>query len=483
MSLNSALQAGVSGLVANSAALSTISNNIANVNTVGFKQSETDFESLVTDVTDSSLSSGGGVQTVTQQLITQQGQPIQTSSPTDLSISGNGFFVTTSQATNVNPTDPRSFTRAGSFTVNSQGYLVNSAGLVLQGWAADAQGNIVTNPSSLTSLSPINVSQLGGAVEPTTTVAVNANLDADQTLSAAATAAGAVPPGAGAYNVSTNSMAMYDANPATGVQPDFSIPIQLSDSEGGQRTVQLDLLKSSTPNQWYAEVVAVPASDVTDGAGLTNGQIATGILAFTPTGGIDLANSTLFGAAGATPDITLGASNAAAPGAGQVNWAQSLGVAAQTISFNFSGSSGGNGGITQLAGQQSAIQSITTNGTAFGSLSNIQVNADGIVTAVFSNGISRPISQIAIATFPNADGLTAVTGDAYQLSENSGTFTLEQPGTGGAGAIDPQTLESSTVDLSSQLTDLITSQSAYSASSKIITTANQMIEALLNVIQ
>ena len=219
MSLNSALQAGVSGLVANSSALSTISNNISNVNTVGFKQSETDFESLVTDVSDSSLSSGGGVQTVTQQLVNQQGQPIQTSSPTDLSISGEGFFVTTSQATNVNPTDPRSFTRAGSFTVDSQGYLVNSAGLVLQGWPADSSGNIVTNPSSLTSLSAINVSQVGGAVEPTTSVSVNANLDAGQTLSAAAVAVG--PPAvAGAYNAGTNSMAMFESNPTTGVQPD-----------------------------------------------------------------------------------------------------------------------------------------------------------------------------------------------------------------------------------------------------------------------
>jgi flagellar hook protein FlgE len=482
MSLNSALQAGVSGLVANSTALSTISNNIANVNTVGFKQSETNFQNLVTDVSGSSLSTGGGVQTITQQLVTQQGQPTPTSSPTDLSISGDGFFVTTSQATNVNPTDPRLFTRAGSFTVNNQGYLVNSAGLVLQGWLADAQGNITTNPSSLTSLQSINVSQVGGAVEPTTSVAVNANLDAGGTVSAAAVAVGP-PAAAGAYNAATNSMAMFESNNATGVQPDFSIPMEISDSEGGQRTIQLDLLKSSTPNQWYAELVAVPASDVKDGAGLANGQIATGILAFTPTGAIDLTNSTLFGAAGAAPTISLGASSAAAPGAGAANWAASLGVAAQTINFNFTGTSGGTGGITQLAGQQSAIQSITPNGTAFGSLSNIQVGSDGIVTAVFSNGISRPIAQVAIATFPNADGLTAVNGNAWEISQNSGTFTLEQPGTGGAGAIDPSTLEASTVDLSSQLTDLITSQSAYSASSKIITTANQMIQSLLNVIQ
>lgn len=480
MSLNSAMQAGVAGLVANSTALSTISNNIANVNTVGYKQSSTDFQSLVTSAGDSSSLNAGGVMASTQQFVGQQGQLTQTNSPLDLAISGQGFFVTTSQATNLTPTDPRSFTRAGSFTVNSGGYLVNSAGLVLQGWLADSAGNITPNPSSLTSLQSINVSQVGGAVEPSTKVGINANLDSSQAVSAPATAAGLSPAGVGAYNPATNSMAMHDANSATGVAPDYSIQVPISDSQGGQHTIQLDLLKSSTPNQWYAELVAVPASDITDGAGLSNGQIATGVIAFTPTGQVDAANTTLFNAA--NPTITFGASSAAAPAAGQVNWAPTLGIAAQQVTLNLTGGAGSTGGLTQL-NSQSNTQSITTNGTAFGNLTNVEIDANGIVTAVFSNGVTRPIAQVAIATFPNPNGLTAVTGDAFQVSQNSGTFTLEQPGSGGAGQIDPSTLEGSTVDLSSQLTQLITSQSAYSASSKIITTANQMMQALLSIIQ
>jgi flagellar hook protein FlgE len=479
MSLNSAMQTGVSGLAANSAALSTVSNNIANVNTVGYKQSSTEFESLVTG-TGSTAGGSGGVLAENRQLIDQQGQLTQTSSPLDLAISGQGFFVTTNQATNVTPTDPRLFTRAGSFTVNNQGYLVNSAGLVLQGWPANANGVITPNPSSLTSLQSINVSQVGGAVSPTSAIGINANVNAAQTLSAAATAAGANPPGAGAYNPAGNSMAMFQSNNATGVQPDYSIQVPISDSQGGQHNVQLDLLKSSTPNQWYAELVAVPASDVTTGAGLANGQIATGMIAFTPTGQIDPAKTTIFNAA--NPSITFGASSAAAPGAGQVNWAPSLGIAAQTVTLNLSGGSGSTGGITQLD-SQSNTQSITTNGTQFGNLTNVEIDKNGIVTAVFSNGVTRALAQVAIATFPDPDGLTPVTGDAFQVSQNSGPFTLEQPNQGGAGAIDPSTLESSTVDLSSQLTQLITSQSAYSASSKIITTANQMTQTLLNVIQ
>jgi flagellar hook protein FlgE len=480
MSLNSAMEAGVSGLGANSAALSTISNNIANVNTVGFKQGETEFESLVTSTAGDPSETSGGVMATSRLLVDQQGQLTQSSSPLDLAISGQGFFVTTSQATNVTPTDPRSFTRAGSFSVNNQGYLVNSAGLVLQGWLADPQGNIATNPSNLTSLHSINVSQVGGAVEPTTTVGINANLDSSQAISAAAAAAGLGPPGPGAYNPTTNSMAMYDSNNATGVKPDYSIQVPISDSQGGQHTVQIDFLKSTVPDQWYAEVVAVPPTDVVDGAGLANGQIATGVVAFTPTGQIDPANTTLFSAA--NPTITFGASNAAAPAAGKVNWAASLGIAAQTVTLNLSGGAGSTGGLTQLD-SQSVTQSITTNGTAFGNLTNVEIDKNGIVTAVFSNGVTRPIAQVAIATFPNPDGLTPVSGDAFQVSQNSGTFTLEQPGAGGAGQIDPATLEASTVDLSQQLTALITSQSAYSASAKIITTANQMMQALLNVIQ
>jgi flagellar hook protein FlgE len=481
MSLTSAMQTGVAGLVANSAALSTISNNIANVNTVGYKQNLTSFEDLVTSTGNNPTSNAGGVLATTQQFISQQGQITQTSSPLDLAISGQGFFVTTTGESSVSTTSPALFTRAGSFQPNADGYLENSSGLILQGWLADSSGKITTNPSSLGSLQPINVSRVGGAVEPTTDVALSANLNSAQTVSTAATAAAAVPPGAGAYNAATNSMAMYNASSATGVAPDYSVQIPISDSQGGQHTVQLDMLKGSTPNTWYAELVAVPASDVVDGAGLSNGQIATGTIAFTSTGQIDLANSTLFGGS-STPSITLGASNAAAPGAGQVNWAASLGVAAQSVNLNLSGGQGSTSGLTQLD-SQSTTQAINTNGTAFGNLSNIEINSSGIVTAVYSNGVTQNLAQVAIATFPNPDGLSSVSGDAFQVSQNSGTFTLEQPGSGGAGALQSSALESSTVDLSSQLTDLISSQSAYSASSKIITTANQMMQSLLQVIQ
>jgi flagellar hook protein FlgE len=199
MSLNSAMQAGVSGLVANSVALATVSNNIANVNTIGYKQDNTQFESLVSAGEDELSLGSGGVSAITQQMIDQQGQPQQTSSPLDMAISGQGFFVVTNAANQASASTPALFTRAGSFTKNNQGYLVNSQGFFLQGWLADANGNINTNSSSLSSLQPINVAQVGGAVAPTTTVSIGDNVDSSQAVSA----------GAATYNASSNSMAMY----------------------------------------------------------------------------------------------------------------------------------------------------------------------------------------------------------------------------------------------------------------------------------
>ena len=271
MSINSAMLAGVSGLVANSSAMAAISDNISNVNTVGYKRSQSDFMSLVTITGRNSNYSAGGVTAVTRSFISQQGLPQRTSSPTDLAISGQGFFVVTERPENLLPTDTRSFTRAGSFVKDELGYLRNDAGLYLQGWPVADDGTITTDPSDLTRLSSINVSAVGGAAEPTSRVTLSANLQSSQAQSAQL----------GTYNAATNSMAMYDPDLGTGVRPDFSMQIPVSDSKGGKRTIQIDFLKSATPNQWLAEVRAVPATDVTTGTGLANGQLAVGTVAFT----------------------------------------------------------------------------------------------------------------------------------------------------------------------------------------------------------
>ncbi|HUH24063.1 MAG TPA: flagellar hook-basal body complex protein, partial [Brevundimonas sp.] len=294
------------------------------------------------------------------------------------------------------------------------------------------------------------------------------------------------------YDPSINSMAMYDGeddNPL-GVKPDFKINIPVSDSKGGQRNIEIRLLKSDQPNEWYAEIVAVPADDVITGGAYSNGQIKKGIIAFTPAGRLDVstmqtwpsgkglfddpANAVLdFGRS--DPNTIIDPANPADDY--KVKWADGLGISAQTLTLDLSTSAGG---LSQL-NTASIVQSTVTNGTAFGNLSDIKIDESGFVTAIFDNGVMRRIAQVAIATFPSPDSLRQVTGNAFRVSLDSGTFNLKAAGTGGAGMIAAQQLESSTVDLSAEFTSLITTQRAYSASSKIITTADEMLAELLSI--
>jgi flagellar hook protein FlgE len=594
MSLNSAMLAGVSGLAANSAALAAISQNIANVNTVGYKRTASEFQTLVNSQSASGGSySAGGVTTNTRSFIGQEGQLQRTSESTDLAVSGQGFFVTTTQAEGVGATDSRLFTRAGAFRVDKQGYLKNSAGLYLQGWPVDSNGEIATDPSDLSRLRSINIGSVGGTAEPTTRVQINANLRSTQVATPAGSASsytepstpptatdhtvdvkyepvrdplvagGYVPnqytvkiksgtqtatglatfdpatgnitaltmnapnngtmtpvgttaltftPATGApftmnlsdiglatnvaatqkYDPKSNSMAEYNADDdaPTGVKPDFKMNIPVSDSKGGQRNLEIRFLKSDEPNIWYAEVVAVPAEDVVTGGAYANGQIKTGKIAFTPSGRLDVetmqnwpagtglfddpTQATLnFGESDPTQviDPLVAADNY------QVKWADGLGIAAQTVTLDLNTSAGG---LSQL-NTASVVQSTVTNGTAFGNLSDITIDEGGFVTAIFDNGVMRRIAQVAIATFPSPDSLKEVSGNAYSVSLQSGTFNLKAAGTGGAGTIAAQQLESSTVDLSAEFTGLITTQRAYSASSKIITTADEMLAELINI--
>jgi flagellar hook protein FlgE len=556
MSINSAMLAGVSGLLANSSALAAISDNIANVNTVGYKRTSANFSSMVTSQGKASTYSAGGVSATTHQFISQQGLTQSTSSNLDLSISGSGFFVTTTKPEDLSATDTRSFTRAGSFQLDNLGYLKNDAGLYLQGWLADpVTGMITTDPSDLTRLSSINVGTVGGTAEKTTRAAINANLRSEQAVSAAASAkvtktgvaetpsgtadyavtysptgvgnqyavsvsragtvistgvasydpttaalTGYVPDGSstaatslttggqtvqlsdlgmstkadavanGAYDPASNSMSDYALDPTKGVKPDFEIQVPVSDSKGGQRTVTLSLIKGPGPNEWFAELRAKPG-DLDNNA---NGLIASGKVTFTTDGKL-ASTGGLFGTTSPT-SISIGASDPTATGTAP-RWADGLGIDSQDIQIDLANAAGG---LTQF-NSQSVVQSVNTNGTAFGNLTNIEVDSQGYVSAIFDNGVTRRIAQVAIATFSNPDGLKAVSGNAYRVTNESGGYNLKTPGDGGSGSIDPSTLEASTVDLSTEFTGLITTQRAYSACSKIITTADDMLQELLSI--
>lgn len=450
MTINSALLAGVTGLTANATALAAISENIANANTIGYKRVGVNFADLVNSDAGSSYSAGGLTASI-QNLISQQGTITASSSATDLAIAGGGFFVTSSSPDGAANGSSLLFTRAGSFNPDNQGYLKNSAGLFLQGWPTDSAGNVLSGAGA-DSLAPINLLQFANSAQASSTAALSANLDADQAVTAGYT------PG---------SMAAY-AGTGTGTKPDFSIQVPIYDSKGGTRNVIVDLHKNATANTWDAEVRADPPTDIEPAS--LNGLLAQGTLAFKSDGTLDTAASATFLAK--IEPLTVGASDSSASTA---HWAAGLGIAGSSVAFDPSG-------LTQLSGA-STINKVTVDGTPFGSLSGVSVDDAGMVTAIFANGSTRKIAQLAIATFTNPDGLSSTSGDSFSQTGDSGAYSLKAAGTGGAGKISPSSLESSTVDLSTEFTGLITTQRAYSASSKIITTADQMLEQLLSIKQ
>ncbi|MEQ8404031.1 MAG: flagellar hook-basal body complex protein [Oceanicaulis sp.] len=455
MSINSALAAGASGLLANSSALAAISDNIANVNTVGYKRVETLF------TPNYKVRGGGeaqyassGVSSNSRLDISSPGLLNPGASPTDLAIDGDGFFVVRPNPENATGSDPVLFTRSGGFQTDDAGFLRNDAGQYLFAWPVQADGTVAQNPSNLNELEAINLSNIGGTASATSSVRVNANLRASQ----------AVSPDAATYDATVAATNMASG----GVTPDFQRTIQIYDTQGGVRSVTLSLLKSTTANQWHAELHVEPASDVTTGAGLNNGQISTGIIAFDTNGEIDPGNTTLN-----TNLSFLGSDNAAPLGANDVQWSATTGIGGQDITFDL-GNAGSPGGITQFD-SPSTLDSTVVDGAIFGDFAGVEVSADGFVSARFTNGVVRQIYQIPVATVFNPNGLASVGGASFQITEDSGAFTMNAPGVGSSGTISSSTLENSNVDIATEFSNLIITQRAYSASSRIITTADEML--------
>jgi flagellar hook protein FlgE len=467
MSLNSALSAGTAGLLANAGALAAISDNISNVNTIAYKRANTLFDPLVKSDSSAGAYNAGGVSSFTRQLISQQGLLTSTSSTTDIAVSGAGFFVVADQPNVTGNSGSFLFTRSGSFLPDANGNLVNTAGLYLQGWPVQSDGSVNANPSDLAQVRPVNVGAIGGTAQATTQMQFNANLQSTEPLRPEVVG-GTYDPANSALN-----MANYNAGAGTGVEPNFVTSVQIFDSQGSLRTINMAFLKSTTPNQWHVEVYASPTSDVTTGAGLVNGQLATGIAAFTSSGAFDPVNTTV------PTGLTFGAFDDPAPGAGQYKWANATGVAGQSIALDFGGP-GSTGGLTQLD-SPSTLVSTSVDGAVFGNLTGVEIDSDGFVVAKFNNGVIRRVYQLPVSTFANPNGLKAESGGAYRVTTNSGQFTLQRPSQGGAGIIESQALESSNVDLATEFTGLISTQRAYSAASKIITTADEMLDELIRI--
>lgn len=425
MSLYSALYAGVSGLSAQATAMATVADNITNINTIGYKSEEAQFRTLVSGGRTQAGYSAGGVAAAPQAMISKQGVLQASSSKTDIGINGAGFFVTR-DGTDANATI--SYTRSGAFKPDDQGFLSNAAGYYLQGWRLDPLGTFVNN-GNLSALEPVKVSDLTGTATPTTKIEARINLQST------------IAPFTGPY---------VAGDLARGATPHFSRSVQVYDAQGGAHDVTLAYLKTGA-NTWVSEVFASPASDVT----ATDGLLASGTVVFNPDGSLNKTASSpaLFG------NLTIGWTN----NAGSVPVALNL------------GSEGGLDGLTQFGGE-SALISSSVDGGMLGNVAAVEISESGVVSAVFDDGATRAVFQLPLATFQNADGLTRLPGNNYAISGASGNVAINKPGALGAGAIAASTLEASTVDLAQEFTNMIRFQRAYSASSKIITTVDEMLQ-------
>jgi flagellar hook protein FlgE len=428
VSILSAMNSALSGLNAQATDLNNISNNVANASTVGYKEADTDFDSIVLSGVGSASPNLAGVTASTKMDISTAGQLQTTGVGTDLAISGNGFMVVNTQANSANGS--YLLTQAGSFRPDAQGNLVNAAGYYLQGQPLNADGTPVGSAaSSIASLSTVNVANLSVAATPTSTMTFNANLPSADTG-----------PTATATSSLSSSETYYDGL-------------------GTPQTLTFTFTPSATANQWTMNIT----DSATGGA-----SIGTATLNFNGTGTSDagtLAGVDTVGTTTPSPNYnsTTGTFNVTTGGG------QSLPISI--------GALGSSDGMSQLDGAYQTTN-VAQNGSAFGLLQGVSVGTNGVVTASFSNGATRPIYQVDLATVPNQDGLTPVAGDAYALNPSSGVPQLYQPGTGPAGTLDAGSLEGSNVDITTQLTNMIETQRAYSSNAMVVQTANQMMQTV-----
>jgi flagellar hook protein FlgE len=561
MSIYGAMFSGISGLAAQSQALGMISDNISNVNTVGYKHTTATFHTLVTTAASTTHYSPGGVRSRPFQHVDRQGLLQGSSSPTDIAIVGNGFFIVNEAAT-PGVGDNYLFTRAGNFSMDRQGNLVSNSGYYLQGWRLDADGNLPANTNLLNSLETVNVSNLTGSARATSRIELAMNLPAqdpvnsthnfevqifdkqgkrqemsltwvktanntwaliaglpgdgafatDDTTGAALlegttnffpsatlanttqfsldSAAGDISGPVGAFDASTTPGTItvtiggitYTATPGTDGTPaaDVGTGDTLTFTDGGGRTFTLNVNGATTYDLDDPAGQAALEADLNSaftGVAFNNGAV----------NGLQIATVTFNanGTIGSVVGVAPAAINAGSQLEFYVDYDNDPLTTStqdrQLITLDL-GTPGIDDGLTQYESEFFPSK-IDQDGLSFGAFIGITINENGIVTALFDNGQRRDIFKLPIATFRNPNGLQAVNGNAYLETIYSGNVLLQQANTGGAGAVAPSSLEASTVDLAEQFTNMIITQRAYSASAKIITTSDEMLEELVRIAQ
>ena len=411
--------AGLSGLNANTVYLSVIGNNLANINTIGFKSSGVSFMDLVSQTVGGSSSNpmqvGLGVMTGAISPIFSQGAIENTREATNVAIQGNGFFV-------VRGTGGNSYTRAGNFTFNNSGKLVTADGAFVQGY---------TTVDATTGL----ISTTGQAGDIT------------------------VPPGVlRAPTATTSIQTKTNLDNSAAVGATFTTSVQIYDSLGKPHIATI-LYTKTAASSWTYEAT-VPSTEATGTAGTTAGTVrigATGTVTFNGLGAMTVPAA----------DVSL---------AGPTTWTN--GATPNAITWDlYDGTTGSLTGYSAT----SATSSITQNGSAPGMVDNIAISADGSIVATLAAGQTVTVGQLALASFNNPKGLVKSGSSKYSESAASGIANVGTAGTGGRGSLIGSALEQSNVDIAQEFTQMILAQRGYQANSKTITVSDELMADTLNL--
>ena len=418
----STFQTALSGLKAASTDLQVMGNNIANANTVGFKESNAQFADAYASAIAGTAPQAGQVgigttvQTIAQQF--SQGNIEATSNPLDVAINGSGFFQFDYNGSTV-------YGRNGQFQLDQNGYIVDAAGGKLQGTPA-ASGKLTGGSG------PLQITQTTLAPSGTTAVGIQLNLNS------------ASSPISGSGGIAINDPTSYNYSTSTTVY----------DSLGQSHILTTYYaLTSGSPPQWN---LAYSLSGTSGASGITSGTI----------GGL---SALQFSAGGSLSGTASGTITIASSGPGSFT----DGASGVTIALSFAGS-------TDYSAP-SAVNNVTNDGYGVGQLSNLSVDPSGIVYGRYSNGQSAVLGQITLTNFRAPQGLQRIGNNYFVPTYASGQPLTGSPGSGGLGSLQASAVEQSNVDLSTQLVDLIVAQQAYQANAQTIKTQNQVVQTLLTL--
>lgn len=431
MTISSSLNAGIAGLTANASRLASISDNIANSSTYGYKRVQTDFHSMVISSSGGTYSAGG-IRSTTQRLIGESGPLVSTSNATDLAVRGRGMLPVAlkSQITAANGSPQMLLTTTGSFRTDANGYLTTESDLVIMGWPALADGSIPSYPRDTSDgLEPIqiNVNQFTG--EPTTSMTLGVNLPATATES---TSAGIV---------QELSIEYYDnLGTSENIKIEFTPTVPVTGSSNEWTMVLRD---TASNNAVIGEYTMVFDDSRASGGTLVSVATVSGG-AYDPATG-----SVIVNVDGGPIEIDIG-------------------------------NLGANDGMTQLSDQFAPV-AISKNGTPVGNMTGVEVDANGLVHAFFDTGITRVIYQVPLVDLPNPNGMVSLDRQTYMPSPESGSYFLWDAGEGPTGDIVAYAREESSTDVATELTAMIQTQRAYSSNAKVIQTVDEMLQETTNI--